>query len=206
MVERQSCKLKVGGSNPPSGSFSQILFSQMFDDIDVLPEAVVFDLDDTLWTGEVDCTGGPPFKKDKNTRHTIYCSRRRPVTLFQDVPYIFDMLVDSDIKIAYASRTWEPEWAKAALSQFSCGEKNVVNMWSAAEGHGWGDVSKVSHLSEISKQLNLPFSSMVFIDNEMRNIRDVDKLGATCGYCPDGITVGIFQQTLMEHSEKVRKL
>jgi magnesium-dependent phosphatase 1 len=178
----------------------------MFNDVDNLPQVIVFDLDDTLWTGDVDCTGGPPFKRDKNSRHTVYCSRRRPVKLFEDVPQIFDDLVDDNIRIAYASRTWEPEWAKAALSEFSCGQSRVVDMWSVAAGHGWGDVSKVSHLSEISKQLSLPISSMVFIDNEMRNIRDITKLGATCGYCPDGLTKDIFKEALIRHSDTVRKL
>lgn len=176
----------------------------MFDDIESLPEVIVFDLDDTLWTGEVDCTGGPPFARVNNSRHTVVCSRRRQVSLFKDIPFIFDELVDSDIKIGYASRTWEPDWAKAALAEFSCGRTEVVNMWTAAAAHGWGDVCKVSHLNEISNQLQLPISSMVFIDNEMRNIRDVSKLGATCGYCPNGLTIEIFRDTLIKHSDRRR--
>ena len=203
MVERQSCKLKVGGSNPPIGFFISHLIHRMFDDIECLPEVVVFDLD-TLWTGEVDCTGGPRFSPVKNSRHTIRCSRKRSVTLFQDVPSIFDALVDNSVRIAYASRTWEPEWAKEALRLFPCGTKEVVNMWSAAGAHGWGDVSKVSHLNEISEQFNISFDSMLFFDNEMRNIRDINKLGATCGYCPDGLTTDIFKRALMQHSDAIR--
>ena len=176
----------------------------MFDDFDSLPDMVVLDLDDTLWTGEVDCTGGPPFTASNNSRHTIRCSRRRSVTLFDDVPSIFDQLVDHNVKIGYASRTWEPEWAKEALKMFTCGEKGIVNMWSAASAHGWGDVSKISHFKEISEQSNLPFQSMVFFDNEMRNIRDIKKLGASCGYCPDGLNSDIFKKTLLQHSDEIR--
>ena len=178
----------------------------MLDDLDSLPQLVVFDLDDTLWSGEVDCSGGPPFTVHKSSRHTIYCQRRRPVTLFQDVPSIFDDLVDHGVAIAYASRTWEPEWAKEALRQFECGKKKVVNMWSAASGHSWGDIRKTSHMRDISEQLSIPISSMVFIDNDMRNIKDIRPLGATCGYCPDGLDWAVMRNTLMEHSDLMRKL
>lgn len=177
----------------------------MLDDIEVFPDVIVFDLDDTLWAGEVDCTGGPPFSRHGKLRHTIFCQRRRPVTLFHDVPDIFDELTDHGIGIAYASRTWEPEWAKDALRLFTCGKQRVVDMWTVATGHSWGDCSKTSHLSEISRQLALPFSSMVFLDNETRNIRDVAPLGATCGFCPDGLSWEVLRETLVKHSDTIRK-
>lgn len=177
----------------------------MLDDIESYPDVVVLDLDDTLWAGDVDCTGGPPFKPHKNSRHTISCRRGRPVTLFHDVPDIFDELTDREIGIAYASRTWEPEWAKDALGQFPCGKRRIVNMWNVAAGHSWGDLSKTSHLSDISRQLALPISSMVFIDNEMRNIRDVSPMGASCGYCPNGLNWQILRETLVQHSDTIRR-
>ncbi len=133
------------------------------------------------------------------TRHTIKCNHRRPVTLFEDVPSIFDELSDHGFPVAYASRTWEPEWAKSALREFSCGTGPVKNMWSIASGHGWGDVSKVSHFREISKQLAMSMRSMIFFDNEMRNIRDIEPLGATCAYCPEGLTWDIFEAALDQH-------
>jgi magnesium-dependent phosphatase 1 len=78
-------------------------------------------------------------------------------------------------------------------------------MWSASSAAGWGDCSKVKHLKEISTQLNLPYGSMVFFDNEMRNIKDISPLGVTCGYCPDGMTLDILRTTLIEHSESARR-
>ena len=183
-----------------------VTFSEsMFDDIDILPATIVFDLDDTLWTGEVDCSGGPPFSKLRNSRHTIHCRRRSPVTLFDEVPAIFDLLTDHEIKVSYASRTWEPRWAEEALKEFECGTQRPVSMWSVSAAAGWGDCSKVKHLKEISSLLNVPYESMVFFDNEMRNIRDIQPLGATCGYCPDGMTLDILRDTLMEHSNRKRQ-
>ncbi len=65
-------------------------------EIDILPKAVVFDLDDTLWGGEVDRTGGPPFVR-QDARHSVQCRQRVPVRLFDEVPRIFDHLFDHGI-------------------------------------------------------------------------------------------------------------
>ena len=178
----------------------------MLDDIDNLPKAVVFDLDETLWDREVDCSGGPPFSLSKETRKTIFCARKTPIHLYEDVPEIFDAIADHGrVKVGYASRTWEPEWAKAALRQVPCGNNQVVNMWSIASGSGWGDHSKVSHLKTVSSQMKISLDSILFYDNEMRNIRDVKPMGVHCWYCPDGLTEKGFVQSLQEYSDNIRR-
>ena len=178
----------------------------MLDEIDHLPRAVVFDLDETLWDREVDCSGGPPFSLSKDSRNTLYCSRKTPIRLYDDVPAIFDSLADhGEMQVGYASRTWEPEWAKSALKQVPCGSEKIVNMWSIATGSGWGDHSKVSHLKTVSSQMRVSLDSIVFYDNEMRNIRDVKPMGAHCWYCPDGLDADGFVKSLSEYSEKIRK-
>jgi magnesium-dependent phosphatase-1 len=178
----------------------------MFEDIENLPKAVVFDLDETLWDREVDCSGGPPFSLARDSRKTIICSRKTPIHLYDDVPTIFDSLADDGrIKVGYASRTWEPEWAKAALRQVPCGSDGVVNMWSLSSASGWGDHSKVSHLKTVSSQMGIPLKSIVFYDNEMRNIRDVKPMGVFCSYCPDGLDAKYFMDSLVEYSDAVRR-
>ncbi len=178
----------------------------MLDDIDNLPKAVVFDLDETLWDREVDCSGGPPFFISRESRNTLFCSRHTPINLYEDVPFIFDALADdARVKVGYASRTWEPEWAKAALKQVPCGAEKPVNMWTIASGSGWGDHSKVSHLKAVSSQMHVPLESILFYDNEMRNIRDVKPMGVHCWYCPDGLDRKGFIDSLVDYSDRVRQ-
>jgi len=178
----------------------------MLDDFDIVPKAVVFDLDETLWDREVDCSGGPPFSLSKDSRKKIFCVRKTPIHLYDDVPEIFDALADDGrIRVGYASRTWEPEWAKAALREVPCGTDGVVNMWSIASGSGWGDHSKVSHLKTVSSQMKISLDSILFYDNEMRNIRDVKPMGVHCCYCPNGLDAKGFIDSLREYSDKVRR-
>ena len=165
-----------------------------------LPRAVVFDLDDTLWAGEVDCTGGPPFRR-LDVSQTIYCRDNCPVRLFDDVLGVFDALADRGVPVAYASRTWKPKWAEAALKLFYCGKEGRESMWSVSQAQGWGDCSKVKHLNEIAVSLDCTVDSFVFFDNEMRNIRDIQPLGTVCGYCPEGLTGKVFLDTLERYSD-----
>jgi magnesium-dependent phosphatase 1 len=135
------------------------LHRQMLDGITRFPRVLIFDLDDTLWLGEVDCSGGPPFRAIDT--HTTNCSRNRPVRLFTEVPEIFSHIVRTDMHVAYASRTWEPEWAKQALHE--------LGMWDICTAHGWGDCGKSHHLREIKSTLGIDYSEMMFFDNEQRS-------------------------------------
>ena len=174
----------------------------MFANLSRLPGAVVFDLDDTLWEGEVDCSGGPPFTQQGNSRDLVLCSDQRPIRLFRDVPKIFDTLIDLNVPIAYASRTWEPSWAIEALKKFTCGPELQLDMWTVCSFAEWGNHSKVSHIRTVAYGLKVPIESMLFFDNEMRNLRDIAPLGATCGFCPHGMTMEIFRTKMFEYSNK----
>lgn len=172
----------------------------MLDEITVFPRVLVFDLDDTLWGGEVDCSGGPPFAGVDT--HTIKCSRGRKIRLFRDVPEIFAAIArhESVMHVAYASRTWEPSWAKQALAEYIV--PHDKNMWTICAAHGWGDCAKTHHFSEIKKTLGIDYSEMMFFDNERRNIIEIQKLGAYCVYCPEGLTRDIFIESLHEFSRR----
>ncbi len=153
----------------------------------VVPGLVVFDLDDTLWIGDVDCTHGPPFSS-KSTHQIITCRKRTPLPLHSDVPAILAHLVTLEIPIAIASRTTRPNWARQVLDLVTVGQSS--RPLSALSVHSaWGDCSKISHFNEIHLHTNIPYSEMLFFDNELRNISDVLTLGVHCVYCPDGITI-----------------
>ena len=78
-------------------------------------------------------------------------------------------------------------------------------MWTIASGSGWGDHSKVSHLKAVSSQMHVPLESILFYDNEMRNIRDVKPMGVHCWYCPDGLDTKGFIDSLVDYSDRVRQ-
>ncbi len=172
----------------------------MLDEITAFPKVLVFDLDDTLWGGEVDCTGGPPFAPINH--HTVKCSRGRNIKLFEDVPEIFAVVANhpSKMHVAYASRTWEPSWAKEALAAFTLAsmDSRRSNMWSVSTAHGWGDCPKTHHFKEIKKTLGIDYREMIFFDNDKSNITEIKKLGAHCAHCPDGLNRDIFLRAIRE--------
>mmetsp|Transcript_36032 Transcript_36032/g.74093 ORF Transcript_36032/g.74093 Transcript_36032/m.74093 type:complete len:80 (-) Transcript_36032:224-463(-) len=48
--------------------------------------------------------------------------------------------------------------------------------------------SKTSHFKNIHKATGIPYSDMIFFDNEEHNCRNVAPLGVTCVYTPRGMT------------------
>jgi len=76
-----------------------------------LPQLIVFDLDFTLW----DCDGtwcdclSPPFRLRSGQ---VLDANGRSVQLYSDVQKILDHCEEQNWKIALASRTEQPAWAK----------------------------------------------------------------------------------------------
>ena len=60
--------------------------------------------------------------------------------------------------------------------------KDVIQIYEIHKG------SKSGHLTTISQQTGIPFSDILFLDNERGNCKTVAKLGVTVAYTPDGVT------------------
>lgn len=139
---------------------------------------VVFDLDFTLW----DCGGtwcdhtNPPYRIINDN---IYDSNGAHIRLYNDVFKIVDYLKNNNIKIALASRTGEPEWANALLKLF--GLESVFDFKEIYPG------SKITHFKELQFKTKIPFSQMLFFDDELRNIEEIDSLGVETVYVRNGI-------------------
>lgn len=163
-----------------------------------LPSLVVFDLDDTLWRGDIDCTYGPPytFHQDK-----VQDKRRHSFALCNDVIKIMHSLFTAKVKIAYASRTWSPEWATRALETIHI-DSNGNSLLSICSSRAWGDISKDNHLRKIRSELEIPYHEMLFFDNEERNVPPVAKLGVHAHHCPSGMNWEIFIQALFHFQSK----
>uniref|UniRef100_A0A0E0F5B3 Magnesium-dependent phosphatase-1 n=1 Tax=Oryza meridionalis TaxID=40149 RepID=A0A0E0F5B3_9ORYZ len=132
----------------------------------VLPRLVVFDLDHTLW----------PFH-DR-------LPKDEPPYLYPQARGILKALKDRGIEMAIASRASRKKGvAKAFLEKlgihFMFGAQEIFYTWSP----------KSEHFQSIHRKTGVPFKSMLFFDDEVRNIIATRKLGVSCVLVEKGITL-----------------
>ncbi|EOX91942.1 Haloacid dehalogenase-like hydrolase superfamily protein isoform 3 [Theobroma cacao] len=119
-----------------------------------LPRLVVFDLDYTLWPFYCEC-----------------CDEDETPYLYQHAKAILLALKEKGIDIAIASRSPTPQIAKTFLDKLG-----IRSMFVAEEiFSSW--THKTEHFQRIHRRTGVPFSSMLFFDDEDRNI-EAD--GNTC--------------------------
>ncbi|TPX39587.1 hypothetical protein SeLEV6574_g07109 [Synchytrium endobioticum] len=177
------------------------------------PELVVFDLDFTIWPVYMDSyTSGPPFKRAAN--FAIQDRAGDKVCLYPDVHDIMYSIKTAKLstKIGIASRSHTPEWCRAALALLTIrapshpplaeNHPDHKPILSYIDQHEIYPGSKVSHFKQLSKRLGVPYTSMVFFDDEPRNIKEVSSLGVTCILVENGICVGDFVTGLNEFQSR----
>ncbi len=148
---------------------------------------VVFDLDFTLWNAGglwCDCTC-PPYERKNGY---VYDAEQRKIMLYPDVINILSYLKNKNIKIAIASRTEEPEWAKEILDLF-----DIRHLFDYEEIF---PDRKTTHLKNISQKSGIRYEEMIFFDDEERNIEDVEKLGVKSILLKNGISIDIVQENI----------
>lgn len=57
--------------------------------------------------------------------------------------------------------------------------------------------SKITHFKALKERTGIPYSEMLFFDDELRN-REVEQLGVTFYHVPNGLTNKIFEMGLEE--------
>ncbi|RCW33961.1 magnesium-dependent phosphatase-1 [Marinilabilia salmonicolor] len=147
----------------------------------------VFDLDFTLWNaGGTWCDHtNPPFRRVHNHVEDSFGSR---IVLYPDVPQILNRLKTRNYPMALASRTGEPSWAMQLLELFG------INHFFAYKEIYPG--SKITHFNNLKQQTGIPFSNMVFFDDEMRNIHDVGSLGVKAFFVQEGLSIQMIESYL----------
>ncbi|CBI34012.3 hypothetical protein VitviT2T_004085 [Vitis vinifera] len=144
----------------------------------VLPRLVVFDLDYTLWPFYCECR-----------------SKREMPSLYPHAEGILYALKEKGIDMAIASRSPTPDIAKTFLDKLG-----IKSMFVAQEiFSSWSH--KTEHFQRIHRRTGVPFNSMLFFDDEDRNIESVSKTGVTSILVGNGLNIGAFRQGLTKFSQ-----
>lgn len=160
----------------------------------------VFDLDFTIWKPEMYEIDGPPKRKTKGGTTTVTDRQNTEITIFDGANYALTHINDLrenkkiDIEAAVASRTDEPEWAQKCMDWLIVDDGKSLTSCFAFVELGFSD--KKEHFKRLKKKTGIAYSSMVFFDNEMRNIVSVQELGVKCIYTPDGMTREAWHEAL----------
>ncbi|OAY68664.1 magnesium-dependent phosphatase 1 isoform X1 [Ananas comosus] len=132
----------------------------------VLPRLVVFDLDYTLWPFYCECR-----------------SKREMPVLYPHAKGIVHALKAKGIDVAIASRSPTPDIAKAFLNKL-----DLQSMFVAQEiFSSW--THKTEHFERIRRRTGVHYKSMLFFDDEYRNIEAVSKMGVTCILVDNGVNL-----------------
>ncbi|KAJ1697740.1 hypothetical protein LUZ63_006252 [Rhynchospora breviuscula] len=150
--------------------------------IDVLPRLVVFDLDYTLWPFYCECR-----------------SKRETPSLYRDAKGIMYALKDKGIDMAIASRSPTPDIANAFLDKL-----DIKSLFVAIEiFSSW--THKTEHFQRIQRRTNVPYKSMLFFDDEDRNINSVSKMGVTSILVENGLNLDMFKLGLRNFASSETK-
>lgn len=155
-----------------------------------LPELVVFDLDYTLW----------PFWCE------MYTTKDEP-KLYPEARSVLEALKQKGVSMALASRTPTPDVARAFLKKLDLASGVFVSqqLIPAANGFDHNSAQKdIRHFPAIQKETGIPYSKMLFYDDEDRNVRRVAKLGVTSVLVStrEGVSVNTLRQGLQAYNKQ----
>ncbi|GAB2247159.1 hypothetical protein Droror1_Dr00007041 [Drosera rotundifolia] len=145
----------------------------------VLPRLVVFDLDYTLWPFYCECR-----------------SKKEMPLLYPHTKGILSALKHKGIDVAIASRSPTPDIAKNFLTKLGIQPMFVAQEIFSSYTH------KTEHFQRIQWRTRIPFTSMLFFDDEDRNIQTVQNMGVTSILVNNGVNLGALQEGLTKFSQK----
>ncbi|NP_001186752.1 NEDD8-MDP1 protein isoform 1 [Homo sapiens] len=119
---------------------------------------------------------------------TVRDRRGQDVRLYPEVPEVLKRLQSLGVPGAAASRTSEIEGANQLLELF-----DLFRYFVHREIYPG---SKITHFERLQQKTGIPFSQMIFFDDERRNIVDVSKLGVTCIHIQNGMNLQTLSQGL----------
>ncbi|KAI0064960.1 magnesium-dependent phosphatase-1 [Artomyces pyxidatus] len=168
-----------------------------------LPKLVAFDLDYTLWPFWIDTHITSPLKRDGDAINEVHDKYGEKVAFYHAVPQILHRLRSDDVVIAACSRTSATVLARQALSLLlvhaKAGDKHAkpspaIQFFDQLEIYPG---SKITHFKRLHEKTGIPYSEMLFYDDEKRN-KEVESLGVTFIWVLDGLDDLTFEQGLEE--------
>lgn len=106
------------------------------------------------------------------------------------------------VAVAYASRTTEPAYARAALAALPIAAGvAMADVAAVAEIYPG---TKTTHMAAIAAATGVPATAMLFFDNERRNCVDVAGTGALAVYAPRGLTAHAWEVGLAAYARGER--
>lgn len=131
-----------------------------------IPRLVVFDLDYTLWPFWCEC-------KSKRDQPSLYPQARG----------ILAALKHKGVSMAVASRSPTPDTATAFLKKLDLTQLFVDMQIYSSWTH------KVEHFQKIQQKTGVPYGSMLFFDDENRNIQAVSQMGVKSVLVDNGVNL-----------------
>lgn len=186
-----------------------------------VPKLIVFDLDDTIWFPELYMMAGAPWSCDRrgvvtdcaNEELRVYPAAREAIAM------IATHAAFAETKLAVASRTNRAQWAFAVMDLHVCKSRYVSSderKDSIAHNNktlrqSVGDLaeiytgSKRNHFESLRLRTKIPFSDMLFFDNEKVNVTEVGQLGVVSIHCPGGMSQGAWEEGLGTFAENAKR-
>ncbi|XP_078607531.1 magnesium-dependent phosphatase 1-like [Branchiostoma floridae x Branchiostoma japonicum] len=156
------------------------------------PELVVFDVDFTLWPFWVDTHVSPPFKKTSAGR--VVDRYNYVLQGYEDVPEILDWMSRQGYTMAVASRTDAPQDMRAALKLLDWDKYFTYKEIYPG--------SKTHHFQRFHEQSGVPYSKMIFFDDEERNIYDLSRIGVLSILVSRGLTTQVLKDGLEQFARE----
>ncbi|CAH1269152.1 Hypp4110 [Branchiostoma lanceolatum] len=150
------------------------------------PELVVFDVDFTLWPFWVDTHVSPPFKKTSDGR--VVDRHNYVIKGYEDVPEILEWMSRQGYTMAVASRTDAEQDMRKALKLLDWDKYFTYKEIYPG--------SKTRHFARFHEQSGIPYSKMIFFDDEERNIYDLNRIGVLSLQVDRGLTLEVLQNGL----------
>ncbi|XP_035221580.1 magnesium-dependent phosphatase 1-like [Stegodyphus dumicola] len=146
---------------------------------------VVFDLDYTLWPFWVDTNLTSPFKKENNS---VIDGCGKKIKYYPEVPEVLEKLKQEGYILGVASRTDWPEGARKLLKLFDWNK--YFTYTEIYPGR------KTTHFRRMHEESGIPYSEMLFFDDEQRNISDLKAIGVKSILVNDGVNLKIVEDAL----------
>jgi len=171
-----------------------------------LPQLVAFDLDYTLWDLWIDTHVTGPLRRDKDTQNEVLDRHGEVIKFYRDVPEVLHRLREANVAIAACSRTHAPNLARQALGLLLVPPTNEGDKPLAAvkffDHQEIFPGSKMAHFKNLHEKTGIPYSQMLFFDDEHRNA-EVEKLGVTFFLVTRGLSSDAFERGLAKWRRNV---